>query len=147
MLEDILKNRELREILSANCADLMEYMLENEINYSVVCDVNRVSFDPELPSDIKDAFKQFSVFVLAGYTFESAELDDDYIYFEAGFGPENIGSHVSIPLGSILNIVVDDSVVFINPAATVKVQSDDEGVEHSLSALLSNPENKKFLKD
>ncbi|MFP4331895.1 MAG: hypothetical protein ACOCP1_01545 [Campylobacterales bacterium] len=146
MLEDMLKNRELREILSAHCADLMEFMLENDINFSLVCDVNRVSFDPELPSDIKNAFKQFSVFVLAGYTFESAELDDDYIYFEAGFGAENIGSHVSIPLGAILNIVVDDSVVFINPAATIKVQGDDEGVEHSLSALLSNPENKKFLK-
>jgi hypothetical protein len=146
MLDDLLKDRELREIFSSSCADLMEYFLEHDVHFSVVCDVSRVTFEPELPDEIKSAFKQFSVFVLAGYTFESAELDDDYLYFEAGFGPDNIGSHVSIPLSTILNIVVEDSVLFINPAATIKTQGDDEGVEHSLSALLSNPENKKFLK-
>jgi hypothetical protein len=77
--------------------------------------------------------------------------------FEAGFGSENFGSVVSIPLLSILQIIIDNTAVLVNIAnyRSVETQikeikkndkSDINGLENSMSSFLSNPENSKFLK-
>ena len=66
--------------------------------------------------------------------------------FEAGFGSENFGSVVSVPLLSILQIIIDETPVFINLAIetekTQEVKSeevDEEGLENSMATFLSNP--------
>jgi hypothetical protein len=74
------------------------------------------------------------------------------IVFEAGFGSENFGSVVSIPLLSIVQIIVDETPLLINLASykkeikSIKKEVDSGGIENSMSSFLSNPENSKFLK-
>ena len=74
------------------------------------------------------------------------------LIFEAGFGSDNFGSVVSVPLLSIMQIIIDETPVFINLSVykdEVQEQSregDDKGVKNSMASFLNNPENSKFLK-
>jgi len=73
------------------------------------------------------------------------------LIFEAGFGQENVGSFVSIPLLSVVQVIIDDTPALINLAMPsekilpVNIEKN-EGVQNSMSTFLSNPENQKFLK-
>ena len=74
------------------------------------------------------------------------------LIFEAGFGSENFGSVVTVPLLRIMQIIVDETPVLINLANSdiiVEIQKeevDEGGVENSMASFLNNPENSKFLK-
>ena len=88
---------------------------------------------------------------MAGYTFETARIVDDSLVFEAGFGADNFGSLVSVPMLSIMQIIIDETPVLINLAnyeknTVVKKEVDEGGVENSMASFLSNPENSKFIK-
>ena len=92
-----------------------------------------------------------TLFFLAGYTFETARIEEDCLIFEAGFGSDNFGSVVTVPLLSIMQVIVDETPVLINLARykkeqKVKKEINDGGVKNSMDVFLSNPENKKFLK-
>lgn len=118
----------------------------------MLCNVSDVEFSPELPEEILSQFHHMTLFFLAGYTFESARIEEDCLVFEAGFGSDNFGSIVTVPLLSIVQLIIDDQPVLINLAKYKKEKQipqkevDDKGVENSLNMFLSNPENKKFLK-
>jgi len=104
-----------------------------------------------LPESINAEFRSLTLFFLAGYTFESAYVQDDMLVFEAGFGPENFGSIVSVPLLSIMQIIIEETPVLINLAhykekEKLEEQEDTNGIENSMKSFLSNPENSKFLK-
>jgi len=146
MFSKVVNSKKYKNIVHESSRKIMEFLLDNDINFSIICNIHFVTFTPPLPSEINDALKQFSVFVLAGYTFDSAYVDDKNLYFEAGFGPNDFGSNVKVPIESILNIVVEDNIIYTNPAATIKEEDSSSGVERSLSLLLSNPENRKFIK-
>ncbi|HEX5623923.1 MAG TPA: hypothetical protein VFX57_05745 [Sulfuricurvum sp.] len=151
MLFEIIKNPSFARLMETHIRDMLIYLFENEQNFGILCKIEHLTFDPPLPSHISQEFRALTLFFLAGYTFESARLDNDVLYFEAGFGQENIGSLVSVPLLSIVQIIIDDTPAFVNLAipaersqpATIEKQ---EGVQNSMSAFLSNPENQKFLK-
>ena len=72
--------------------------------------------------------------------------------FEAGFGSDNFGSVTTVPLLSIMQIIIDETPVLINLSTYNKVsenvinEKEESGVENSMNSFLSNPENKKFLK-
>jgi len=88
---------------------------------------------------------------LAGYTFDTARVDRDTLVFEAGFGTDNFGSFVTVPLLSIMQVIVDETPLLINLASfhrdtNVVKKVDKGGVENSRASFLSNPENSKFLK-
>jgi hypothetical protein len=75
------------------------------------------------------------------------------LVFEAGFGADNFGSIVHVPLLSIVQIIIDEQPIFINLAKYKKQESteatkeiDEKGVENSMNIFLSNPDNAKFLK-
>jgi hypothetical protein len=73
------------------------------------------------------------------------------LVFEAGFGAENFGSVVTVPLLSILQVIVDETPLLINLASykketKVTKTADEGGVENSMASFLSNPENSKFIK-
>jgi hypothetical protein len=153
MLYDIIKSPSFAQLMESHVRDMLIYLFDNDHNFGVLCNIDAVHFDPILPSYISDEFRGITLFFLAGYSFESARIDEDKLMFEAGFGQENIGSLVSVPLVSIVQIVVDDTPVMINLALpTIKTETqnvtkvNDEGVQNSMSALLSNPENQKFMK-
>jgi hypothetical protein len=151
MLYDIIKNPSFARVMESQVRDMLIYLFENDQNFGVLCKLDHVFFDPKLPSHIENEFKSLTLFFLAGYTFESARINDDMLVFEAGFGAENVGSFVSVPLLSIAQIIVDDTPILINLALPYEKQmavnsEKNEGFEASMSVFLSNPENQKLLK-
>lgn len=154
MLDNLIQDRDFAKFMQKSLQELIVMFFEKEQHFGILCKIEDVSFHPELPEYLSGDFRPLTLFFLAGYTFESARIEDGYLVFEAGFGAENFGSVVSVPLLSILQIIVDETPVFINlstykddPNEEIsKVDVDPKGVENSMSALLSNPENSKFLK-
>ncbi len=151
MLENIIQDEDFGELMKNNIQDLIILFFEKEQNFGILCKIEDVSFNPELPKDINSEFRPVTLFFLAGYTFETARIEDGYLIFEAGFGNENIGSVVSVPLLSIIQVIVDEVPVLINIAIKTDrkekiTKADESGVKNSMASFLSNPENSKFLK-
>jgi hypothetical protein len=137
--------------METHVRDMLIYLFENDQNFGILCKIEGVSFDPALPDYIAHGFNPMTLFFLAGYTYESARLDNEALIFEAGFGSENVGSFVSVPLLSIAQIIVDDTPMLINLAlphekTAPATLEKNEGVQNSMSSFLANPENQKFLK-
>jgi hypothetical protein len=65
--------------------------------------------------------------------------------FEAGFGNENFGSVVKIPLHAIFQIIVDESILYLNSVATVE-KFNQIKKRSSFDVFKNNPNNKKFDK-
>jgi hypothetical protein len=152
MLIDIVNSNGFGNIMRKHIQDLLVHLFESEQNFGILCKIEYLSFDPELPKHISNEFRPMTLFFLAGYTFESARIEHDELIFEAGFGPENIGSFVTVPLLCIMQIIIDETPIFINIAqpramrSAATINESDAGVKNSMQALLSNPENQKFLK-
>jgi hypothetical protein len=152
MLFDIIKNDNFTELMGKHIQELLIFLFEQDQNFGILCKIEHLGFDPELPEHISSEFRPMTLFYLAGYTFESARIDDDILIFEAGFGSENIGSLVSVPLLSIMQIIIDETPIFVNLAtmqekAKNKEPLSEHGVRDSMAAFLSNPENQKFIKN
>jgi hypothetical protein len=149
MLHKALSDERFCDMMSEHIEDILIYLLEENINFSILTNIAEVDFQPALPSEIQDTFKPITMFVLAGYTYESAMVNSEILSFEAGFGADNYGSLVSVPLLGILQIIVEETPIFINLSIPIdKKEKKDKkrGVKKSMEALLSNPENKKLLK-
>ena len=138
--------------MQKNIQEMIIHFFEREQNFGILCKIDNIHFDPPLPADINAEFRPLTLFFLAGYTFETARVESDVLIFEAGFGSENFGSVVTVPLLSIMQIIVDETPVLINLANSdviVEVQKeeiDEGGIENSMASFLNNPENSKFLK-
>ena len=151
MLDAVIDNKKFAYLMQKHIQDLIIHFFEIEQNFGILCNIEDVHFEPELPSDINSEFRQLTLFFLAGYTFDTAKVIENKLVFEAGFGEDNFGSVVSVPLLSILQLIIDETPVLIN-LATYKNEikkpkkSDENGLENSMSSFLSNPENSKFLK-
>ncbi len=156
MLSNVTKDRDFALMMKQHLVDLLAFLFEKEQNFGVLCKIEDVSFNPELPEYMQDGFSHLTLFFLAGYTFESAYVESDHLIFEAGFGSENFGSVVSVPLLSIMQVIVDETPIFINlselkledlnASEKPKANVDEKSVEASMSVFLSNPENEKFFK-
>lgn len=152
MLDNIIKDSDFANVMQKNMQNMILHFFSKEQNFGVLCKIDDVEFSPELPEDIKKQFHQMTLFFLAGYTFETAQLDGDYLVFEAGFGTDNFGSLVTVPLLSIMQIIIEETPVLINLALYNKKRKEimnenkDEGVKNSMNSFLANPENSKFLK-
>ncbi len=148
MLQNVLSDPDFSSEMRRHVRSTLEILLQKGINFSILTNVTEISFEPPLPEEIISTFKPITMFVLAGYTFESCIVDDWGVSFEAGFGHENFGSLVSVPILSVLQVIVDDTPILINLSVDVKEkkQPASKGVKRSMEALLSNPENEKLLK-
>jgi hypothetical protein len=150
MLDVIIKDINFRKMLESHCKETLEYLLNKEQNCSILCFIKYIKFDPELPEHIKSNFNDITLFVLSNYSLESARIEGEYLIFEAGFGSENIGSVVQLPLFSILQIIVSENVLFLNPSANMpiikKANVDKEAEKNSIEAILANPKNSGLRK-
>ncbi len=147
MLQDVLNDPNFSKEMKRHVRGVLEILLKKGTNFSILTNISEISFEPELPSEISSTFKPITMFVLAGYTFESCIVDEWGVSFEAGFGHENYGSLVCVPLLSVLQIIVDDTPILINLSVDVEERPKpvSKGIKRSMEALLSNPENKKLL--
>lgn len=151
MLETVINDRDFAFIMQKNLEDIILHFFEKEQNFGILCKLESISFDPPLPKNISAEFRPLTLFFLAGYTFETARIEENALVFEAGFGSENFGSIVNVPLLSIMQIIIDETPIFINLAnveasAPANKEVDLGGIENSMASFLSNPENSKFLK-
>lgn len=152
MLENVINDKDFADLMRKNLQDLVVHFFQKEQNFGVLCKIEEVSFEPALPENINSEFRPLTLFFLAGYTFETAKVFGDCLVFEAGFGAENYGSVVTVPLLSIMQIIIDETPVMINLASYQKVQqvkqheAQQDGIENSMASFLSNPENSKFFK-
>jgi hypothetical protein len=150
MTINLFQTPEYRKLIQTHIFQSIEYLFQKNQEFALACEIKYITFNPDLPSSIKESFQEKVLFVLSGYTFESAQLEEEYFLFEAGFGSENFGSTVSVPLLAIKQIFVGDIPIMMNLANPV-VKNEDKKEEStskksSMAALLNNPENKKLLK-
>lgn len=150
MTINLLQTHEYRTLIQSHIFKTIEYLLNKNQEFALACEMKYVTFTPELPRDIKDSFDDTVLFILSGFTFESAQLNEEYFSFEAGFGSDNFGSTVSLPLLAIKQLFVGDNPIVINLADPVieseKKKEESASKKSSMEALLKNPENKKLLK-
>lgn len=151
MLESVINDKDFARLMQKNIQDVIIHFFEKEQNFGILCKIDSITFDPPLPEDINSEFRPLTLFFLAGYTFETARIEESVLIFEAGFGGDNFGSLVTVPLLSIMQVIIDETPVLINLAnSDIEVETKKEpevgGVENSMASFLSNPENSKFLK-
>ncbi|RUM58070.1 MAG: hypothetical protein DSY40_00145 [Nautilia sp.] len=140
----LLYNSKYRDLMVKQVKEQLLFLLQNSIEFSIVVHMDSgVDFNPPLPEEISNTFKEYTLFAIGGYTFKSAFVENNTFIFEAGFGPENIGSRVYVDIDRILQIVIGENIIFINVTASV----EKESVKDSFEVFLNNPRNKKFFKN
>lgn len=154
MLVELGNDKGFEKLIKQHIIAIMSHLFAHDYNFGVLCRIDHVTFEPDLSDKLKSEFRPLTLFYLAGYTFESALIEEDVLEFEAGFGAENIGSRVRVPLLDIIQIIVHETPIFVNstakakksPAASKQETHEKEARENSFEALMSNPENQRFLK-
>ena len=137
----ILTNNEFMKIKEKHAKEILEFLILNAEEFDILCSKEEISFDPPLPEHITSAFGEVLIFSIANYTLSTAEIIDNKLIFEAGFGEENIGSVVSVPLEAIIQITEEETPLFINVAATLPKPEP----EKPKNPFELNPRNKKFM--
>ena len=147
MAQRILGDKEFSQMMKMHIADILELLMQRGQFFSILTNIAHVTFDPPLPSHIKTHFKPITLFVVAEYTFESSSIDDEYLYFEAGFGQDNVGSVVTVPLTAIVQILIEETPVFINLAMEILEERKEIKIKKSTNIFLKNPENQALIKE
>ena len=151
MTINLLQTPEYRALVQTHIFETIKYLFNKNQEFALACEIKYITFTPELPTEIKESFDDTVLFILSGFTFESAQLNEEYFSFEAGFGSDNFGSTVSVPLLAIKQLFVGDNPIVINLANPVieseKKKEASASKKSSMEALLNNPENKKLLKN
>lgn len=143
MVKDIIENNEYKSLVEKQIKETILFLSEKNQEFSITANIEPITFTPELPKVIKDQMHKFSLFILSNYTYTTIQINDEYMTFEAGFGNENFGSVVKIPLYAIFQIVIDESILYINSVATVEKFNKDLK-KNSFNIFKNNPNNKKF---
>jgi len=130
-----------REIKTKHAKEILMILLERDEPFSILAHTPAINFEPELPENITKQFTDVIIFAIANYTLQSAHILDENLIFEAGFGEENIGSVVTVPIENIIQITQDEVPLFVNAAATLPKE------EKPKNPFAANPRNKKFIKD
>ena len=141
-----LQTSAYKELMKEHIYATVEYMFDKDQEFGVACETVNVNFEPNLPTELRESLPEVTLFMLANYSFETANIDTDYISFEAGFGAENFGALVHIPLLAVKQIFVNEYPILINIAdLNENIEEEKEPID-SMAALLNNPENAKLLK-
>ncbi len=143
MIKDIIENPNYKELIEKQIQDIIVFLLDNNQEFSITANITPISFNPALPEEIKSQLHKFSLFVLSNYTYTTIEINKEFLSFEAGFGNENFGSVVKIPLHAIFQIIVDDSILYLNSIATVE-KFNRNLEKNSFNIFKNNPNNKRF---
>jgi len=144
----IFHNANYKNITQQYLSDTISILFDENKYFSIVCEVEYIDFEPYLPYEIYAQFGQSVLFSLSSYTYESAKIEDGYFIFEAGFGKDNFGAVVAMPLLAIKQIIVDETPIVINlcTPSVIDEEESEKGVQNSMSMLMNNPENQKLFK-
>ncbi len=156
--------RELRLLNNKHCIEYLQFLSKNHLSFNLLCERDAIDFSPKLPKEIHEKFGTLVLFVLAGYTLESLMIDTQSVQFEAGFGPNNIGSVVQVKLPGIIQILIkekNENAVLFNRCDSLEVfhkeeppfqepkKDERESKEwlDSKEALFSNSKNRTILEN
>ena len=140
-----LEDENLIKLMQKHCFNVLEMLMDKNIFFSIAVKTEFVDFDPVLPENLDIKKNPYAVFALAGYTFESIRLDKEKINFHAGFGPEDFATFVSVDLGAITHIQVENNVLFVN-FSLYKREKSENLTQNSIDIFLNNPKNKNLFK-
>lgn len=143
MIDKILNDKAFIKMMQAHCLDILTRLIAQKIEFNIVAATRFCEYNPSLPSELNPNAAPFALFVLAGYTFESIELDTEKMVFHAGFGPNDFASFVSVDLGAITQIQVGKDIIFVNFS---NYQREENLAQKSMNMFLNNPKNKNSLK-
>ncbi len=121
--------RELRLLNNKHCIEYLQFLSKNHLSFNLLCERDAIDFSPKLPKEIHEKFGTLVLFVLAGYTLESLIIDVKSVQFEAGFGPNNIGSVVQVELPGIIQILIkekNENVVLFNRCDSLELFQKEE---------------------
>ncbi|GAA7201421.1 hypothetical protein ID0445_07210 [Helicobacter pylori] len=156
--------RELRLLNNKHCIEYLQFLSKNHLSFNLLCERDAIDFSPRLPKEIHEKFGSLVLFVLAGYTLESLIIDAQSVQFEAGFGPNNIGSVVQVELPGIIQILIkekNENVVLFNRCDSLELFQKEEPIAQepekdereskewldSKEALFSNSKNRTILEN
>ncbi|WQW76963.1 hypothetical protein KVK54_02160 [Helicobacter pylori] len=156
--------RELRLLNNKHCIEYLQFLSKNHLSFNLLCERDAIDFSPKLPKEIHEKFGTLVLFVLAGYTLESLMIDAKSVQFEAGFGPNNIGSVVQVKLSGIIQILIkekNENVVLFNRCDSLELFHKEEPLMQepkkdereskewldSKEALFSNSKNRAILEN
>ncbi len=156
--------RELRLLNNKHCIEYLQFLSKNHLSFNLLCERDAIDFSPKLPKEIHEKFGSLVLFVLAGYTLESLMVDTQSVQFEAGFGPNNIGSVVQVELPGIIQILIkekNENVVLFNRCDSLELFQKEEPLFQdpkkdereskewldSKEALFSNSKNRAILEN
>jgi len=149
MTINIFQTPEYKTLISEHIFNTIAYLFDKNQEFAIACEVKHITFMPELPNSLQETFDETVLFILSGYTFESANLEKEYFSFEAGFGNKNFGSTVTVPLLAMKQLFVGDHPIMMNLAEHIDNEepiAKNLGEKKSMASLLNNPKNKKLLK-
>ncbi|ABV52640.1 hypothetical protein SFD15_000115 [Campylobacter jejuni] len=144
MLETILKNENFIHTMQKHCYEVISHLIEENIEFSIVANTNFIDFNPELPKELDVKQNPYALFALGGYTFESIQLNKDFIQFHAGFGNDDFDSFVKVDLGAITQIQIENNILFVN--FSLYKREDSKNLQKSKNIFLNNPKNKDIFK-
>ncbi|GHR58466.1 hypothetical protein VN1266_00090 [Helicobacter pylori] len=156
--------RELRLLNNKHCMEYLQFLSKNHLSFNLLCERDAIDFSPKLPKEIHEKFGSLVLFVLAGYTLESLMVDAKSVQFEAGFGPNNIGSVVQVELPGIIQILIkekNENAVLFNRCDSLELFQKEEPLFQepkkdereskewldSKEALFSNSKNRTILEN
>ncbi|EPZ73548.1 hypothetical protein VN0438_03530 [Helicobacter pylori] len=156
--------RELRLLNNKHCMEYLQFLSKNHLSFNLLCERDAIDFSPKLPKEIHEKFGSLVLFVLAGYTLESLIIDAKSVQFEAGFGPNNIGSVVQVELPGIIQILIkekNENAVLFNRCDSLELFQKEEPLFQepkkdereskewldSKEALFSNSKNRAILEN
>ncbi|GAA6858482.1 hypothetical protein HpHNI38_05540 [Helicobacter pylori] len=156
--------RELRLLNNKHCMEYLQFLSKNHLSFNLLCERDAIDFSPKLPKEIHEKFGSLVLFVLAGYTLESLMIDAKSVQFEAGFGPNNIGSVVQVELPGIIQILIkekNENAVLFNRCDSLELFQKEEPLFQepkkdereskewldSKEALFSNSKNRAILEN
>ncbi|WQV50610.1 hypothetical protein KVK45_02180 [Helicobacter pylori] len=156
--------RELRLLNNKHCIEYLQFLSKNHLSFNLLCERDAIDFSPKLPKEIHEKFGSLVLFILAGYTLESLMIDAQSVQFEAGFGPNNIGSVVQVGLSGIIQILIkekNENIVLFNRCDSLELFHKEEPLMQepkkdereskewldSKEALFSNSKNRAILEN
>ncbi|EJC55672.1 hypothetical protein [Helicobacter pylori] len=156
--------RELRLLNNKHCIEYLQFLSKNHLSFNLLCERDAIDFSPKLPKEIHEKFGSLVLFILAGYTLESLMINAQSVQFEAGFGPNNIGSVVQVELPGIIQILIkekNENIVLFNRCDSLELFQKEEPLMQepkkdereskewldSKEALFSNSKNRAILEN
>ncbi|MGL2596931.1 hypothetical protein [Helicobacter pylori] len=156
--------RELRLLNNKHCVEYLQFLSKNHLSFNLLCERDAIDFSPKLPKEIHEKFGSLVLFILAGYTLESLMINAQSVQFEAGFGPNNIGSVVQVKLPGIIQILIkekNENIVLFNRCDSLELFQKEEPLIQepkkdereskewldSKEALFSNSKNRAILEN